>query len=595
MPGSGTQLVFQGHYCCSRAALRVALLLLCLLAIVARSEVLPEHVSHRYDIAILGASDQQTRQIRTHLARLALHNFDDMETRVSAIEKRTKRSLQAIGYYQPQLNIKYSTYKQFTAIQLFVDIGKPVIIEEVALNITGEADENLEFQRAIGKLPIYPGAVLNHGDYESAKDQIYSNARNLGFFDARFERTQVLVESKDYRARIFIDFDSGKRHTISQVHYNTDLFEPKFLQKWQSFDSGVPYRATYAARLTRNLQNSGYFKHVSVRPEYEGTDLREIPLVVDLVPASENIMSLGAGYATDTELRVKGSWLRPHHNTSGHAMQGTSSLSRTRQEASLSYQIPHRRQPEHGRYSIETGLLNEQKEDTFSQLRTVNFNDSRLVADGWYRDLFVRLENENTEDRNERTNLLLPGISFSRTQSSGGIHPDHGNFLSFRLLGGSNRFFSDIDVLRFTASAKKLFSFNQKHYFIARADLGFLQTSDFDRLAPSHRFYTGGDNSVRGFEFQSISPANESNESAGGRYLTNFSVEYNRYFRGRWAIAAFADTGRAFNDPDDPYRVGIGAGLRWLSPVGPLRVDVAVGISEEERPVRMHLAIGPQL
>ncbi|MEM7256863.1 MAG: BamA/TamA family outer membrane protein, partial [Pseudomonadota bacterium] len=218
-----------------------------------------------------------------------------------------------------------------------------------------------------------------------------------------------------------------------------------------------------------------------------------------------------------------------------------------------------------------------------------------LMNNGWYRDTFLRLENENTEDDNQRVNLVLPGVSFSQTQSDGGIHPDQGTFLSFKLLGGSKQLFSDINMLHFTASAKSLFSWNKKHYFIARADLGFLQTSDFDLLAPSHRFFTGGDNSVRGFEFQSISPLNSGEEATGGRYLTNLSIEYNRYFRDRWALAAFADTGRAFNNIDEPYRVGVGAGLRWLSPVGPLRIDVAVGISEEDNPVRMHLAIGPQL
>lgn len=568
---------------------------LLLLSLSAKGEVLPDRLTHRYDTAILGASSAHAKQIRTHLNQISLGSLTGMEARVSEIEKRARQSLQAIGYYRPTLETKHTTYKDFTAIQLFVDAGTPVVVDKIELDITGDAHDSREFRTVLDELPIYEGQILNHGEYERTKDKIYSHARNLGFFNARFTRTQVLVESKAYRASIFIQFNSGKRHNISQVIYNTDLFESQFLQKWQSFENGVPYRASYAATLTNNLQNSGYFKHVSVTPDFENVNHLDVPLNVDLVPASENIMSLGAGYATDTELRVKGSWLRPHHNINGHAVQGNSSLSRQRQEVSLSYQIPHRRHPENGNYSVEAGLLNHRSGDTFSQLRTINFNDSRLIANGWYRDVFVRLENENTEDRENRINVVLPGFSFSRTRSSGGIHPDNGTFLSLRLLGGSKQLFSDINLLRFTASAKKLLSWNQKHYFITRADIGYLQTSDFDLLAPSHRFFTGGDNSVRGFEFQSISPVNDAGESTGGRYLTNVSIEYNRYFKNRWAMAAFADTGRAFNDRADPFRLGIGAGIRWLSPVGPLRIDVAVGISEEDNPVRMHLSIGPQL
>ncbi len=558
-------------------------------------EVLPGHITHRYDTAILGTTESQARQIRTHLKQLSALEFEDIDARVAAIKDSARQSLQALGYYQPDLSIRHATYKSFTAIQLFVDTGKPVIIEEINLDITGEASDSREFNSILSELPVRRGEALNHGSYEKAKDLIYSHARNLGFFNARFERAQVLVESKAYRAKIWIEFDSGQRHSISRVNYNTDLFDAGFLSKWQSFEAGIPYRASYAASLTRNLQNSGYFKHVSVKPELSDSLLPEVPLEVDLVPASENIMSLGAGYATDTDLRIKGSWLRPHHNIRGHAVKSSISLSHMRQEASLSYEIPHRKQPEFGNYSVEAGLLNHRSADTFSQLRTLNFNDSRLLSSGWYRDVFLRLENENTEDSGQRTNLVLPGISFSRTRSDGGIHPHRGNFLSFKLLGGSRQFFSDINMLSFTASAKKLFSFKRKHYFITRADFGFLRTSDFDLLAPSHRFFTGGDNSVRGFDYQSISPVNDENEATGGRYLTNFSIEYNRYFKDRWAVAAFADGGRAFNDNSEQYRTGVGAGIRWVSPVGPLRVDIAVGISEEDNPVRVHLAIGPQL
>jgi len=100
---------------------------------------------------------------------------------------------------------------------------------------------------------------------------------------------------------------------------------------------------------------------------------------------------------------------------------------------------------------------------------------------------------------------------------------------------------------------------------------------------------------VRGFGYQSISPLNNNAEATGGQFLTTASAEYNFYLRERWAVAGFIDAGRAFIDSDAPYRVGIGAGIRWLSPVGPLRIDLGVGISEEDNPYRLHLAIGPQL
>ncbi|MEM7258625.1 MAG: POTRA domain-containing protein, partial [Pseudomonadota bacterium] len=136
---------------------RVIAAVLLLLTIAAQSEVLPTALTHRFDIAILGTSNDHSRQIRTHVEQLALHDFDDMQARLSAIEIRTRESLQALGYYQPSITTKYATYKQFTAIQLFVEVGKPIVVEEIALNIIGDADHNDEFRRQLGNLPIRTG------------------------------------------------------------------------------------------------------------------------------------------------------------------------------------------------------------------------------------------------------------------------------------------------------------------------------------------------------------------------------------------------------------------------------------------------------
>ncbi len=558
------------------------------------SHVFPD-TTEPFTATIHGATRAQEEQIRAHIRTAGWDEANDKNLQLQALGQTASTSLQALGYYSAKVSASHAAYQQNNAIQLVVDAGRPTVIEDIELNITGDAEDSNEFRKIIPTLPIRRGQRLDHGNYERAKDMLYSHARNLGFFNAKFLKSQVLVRKKEHGAKIFIEFDSGARHTIESVTYNTELFDKEFLTQWQPFKAGAPYRASHTAKLTRNLQNSGYFKYVSVKPQINQSADNAIPLLVDLTPARENIMSLGVGYATDTELRVKGTWLRPHHNAKGHALKGNTSISRLRQEVSVSYQMPHRKQPDNGRYTLDVGLLNHQSGDTFSQLRTMNISDSRLIGKGWYRDIFIRLENENTEDSKDRTNLLLPGFSFSRTLSDGGIHPDNGSFVALKAFGGSTRVFSDINMLRITASAKRLFSFRKKHYLITRAELGYLNATDFSRVAPSHRFFTGGDNSVRGFAFQSISPLNETDEAIGGRYLTNASVEYNYYFRDRWAFAAFADAGRAFSDTADPYSVGIGAGVRWLSPVGPLRIDIGVGVSEEDNPVRMHLAIGPQL
>ena len=139
---------------------------------------------------------------------------------------------------------------------------------------------------------------------------------------------------------------------------------------------------------------------------------------------------------------------------------------------------------------------------------------------------------------------------------------------------------------------------------------------DFDKLPPELRFFAGGDRSIRGYAFQTIGtplPADQvpiaeercaarQNRSCqtliiGGKNLAVASAEYEYYFKPNWGVAAFVDTGDAFNGFGDyRQRVGAGFGARWRSPVGMVRVDLGFPIHDKNASgVELHLVIGPDL
>jgi translocation and assembly module TamA len=114
-------------------------------------------------------------------------------------------------------------------------------------------------------------------------------------------------------------------------------------------------------------------------------------------------------------------------------------------------------------------------------------------------------------------------------------------------------------------------------------------------LPPELRFFAGGDRSVRGFDYQQIGEVNETGGVIGGRFLTVASAEYEHYFLEKWGAAAFVDAGDAYNSQFDA-NVGVGVGLRWRSPVGLIRVDVAFPVvTELEDRIRFHVVFGPDL
>ena len=130
---------------------------------------------------------------------------------------------------------------------------------------------------------------------------------------------------------------------------------------------------------------------------------------------------------------------------------------------------------------------------------------------------------------------------------------------------------------------------------ILRGEAGVTIASEVTVLPASIRFFAGGDQSVRGYDYKELGPVDENGEVIGGRYLLVGSIEYDHRITDDWSVAAFLDAGNAFDDFDEPLEQGAGFGVRWRSPVGPVRLDIANAISKPGNHWRVHFTIGPDL
>ena len=109
------------------------------------------------------------------------------------------------------------------------------------------------------------------------------------------------------------------------------------------------------------------------------------------------------------------------------------------------------------------------------------------------------------------------------------------------------------------------------------------------------RFFAGGDDSIRGFGFETLGPTDDEGDVIGGNNLLVASVEYERHLKGNFYGALFVDAGNAFDDDDFSAEVGAGFGIKWLSPVGPLRLYLGYPVSDSDRSARIHIRLGADL
>jgi translocation and assembly module TamA len=174
------------------------------------------------------------------------------------------------------------------------------------------------------------------------------------------------------------------------------------------------------------------------------------------------------------------------------------------------------------------------------------------------------------------------------------LYPRRGIASSLELRGGMQGAGSDADFAQVHARASWFKGLGADNRLILRGELGHTFTDAVVDLPPSLRFYAGGDRSIRGYDYREVGPR-LGKFGLGANNLITASSEFEHYFSEQWGGAVFVDTGSAFNGRTPDWRTGVGIGLRWRSPVGPLRVDLAHGLDHPDANFTLSLNFGADL
>lgn len=517
-------------------------------------------------------------------------------------EEQTRKAAQALGYYQARVEteVKPAGDKDKPAqLIIRVEPGEPVRLRNVTVRIDGPASE-LKVFRIPDSKALRPGEQLNHGTYEDAKRLIQNQASRYGFFAGRFERQRLAVDPQAGVADIELVYQSGPRYRLGAVTFGGDApLDNDLLQRMVSFKPGTPYDSELIAELNNDLQSSGYFDSVRVDAAPTAAVGEDIPVDVRLDTRKPRTLGLGLGFSTDVGPRGKANWTRHWVNPQGHSYGWETELSAPRQNVGLWYDVPLD-PPLTDKLRFAGGYQNEEISgtDTLSKLLTVGPEWHSKLPSGWQRVISLKYQREEYRlgDDSGLSNLLMPGVSFSYLRSDNRIDPHNGYRLQFDLQAAKEGLGSDTNLVHGNVLLKGLTTLGKRHRLLGRVQFGGSATNGYQQnIPPSLRFFAGGDQSVRGYDYQSLSPKNNQGDRIGGRYLVAGSAEYQYSIAEKWRLATFVDQGNSFNSLEFPsLKTGVGIGLRWVSPVGPLRLDLARAL-DDDGGFRLHFSMGPEL
>jgi translocation and assembly module TamA len=471
-----------------------------------------------------------------------------------------------------------------------IDPGPQIPIGTVDLRITGDGGA----EPSPPQVGLKTGEPFTHAAYESAKSKLKGFARERGYLDARFERSSVEIDLEAYRADVDLELASGPRFYFGEISFQQELFDPAFLRKFVDVSPGEPFSDNALLGLQSALINTDYFSEVEVHPRAGDAVDQRVPVDVSLTPNKPNRYRLGLGYGTDTGVRGTFDWTRRYIGEQGHSAGVELMLSPAIQRLDGFYRLPlenPRKEFVQFRATAERYDTDARK-GTLASLRA----EHNTFFDRWQQILAVDYDYEVPQDDLESEYYnLIPNAAWTWKVLDDPIFTRSGVRADFKIQGSYAGLLSSSSFLQGYTRVKAIYPPLDDTRLIARAELGATLADSVADIPTSRRFYAGGDNSVRGYGYEELSPTLPDGQKTGGKNLVFASLEADRRVTGTWFAAAFVDAGNAFNDFGQmDIKPSAGVGVRWLSPIGLIRFDVAKPL-QDDGGVHIHLVIGPDL
>lgn len=544
-------------------------------------------------LKIKGLTRSASQNLRLHLGALDEELSQDTLRHRRMIDKAVQDALQPFGYYAAEYSLKLES----SVLTITVEPGPRVLFIAPDIQVGTPANTLPAIDKMIHEAPFAPGKPLLHERYDDFRDDLLQTCRRLGFFEARYTLSELRVDPGRLEAQVRLELESGPRYSFAETRINGTRVNTELLDTLAEFHPGDPFSRELVTRFERRLRDTGYFREIVLKVEREPeAKARVIVLAQD---NDKTRYDVGAGFSTDSSLRLRFNRHTPLINSAGHSLSIESEISEPRQTVEGIYRIPHH-DPLDDILEITAGLQGKKVEDTDSKVATIGVRHALKLFGEWSYNYGVSAEFERYtvgSATEKDVAYLLPATSISRTRLDPGIDPMRGYSYWSSLDFSTRELGASTDFTRWRGSAKWLFNLpDDNTTVLSRVELGAIWTDGFNQVPASLRFAAGGDNSIRGYDIDSIGPRDDNGKLIGGRYLSVGSVEISRRVLPTWRIAAFVDGGSAFNEKHDKFYQSAGLGVRWLSPVGQVRVDVAMPIQDRENSgFRLHISMGPPL
>lgn len=559
--------------------------------------LLPAAAQANIEVEVSGVSGAMKANAEAYLSiRDAANQKDLDQATVDRLQRQAgpelREALRPFGYYNPFIDARLEGAAPKWKAQYIIHPGPRTVWKRVDIQISGEGAADFEKELARMHHRLQEGEGILHSDYDEAKAILSSAAYARGYLDAQYVEAELRVTPADNSAEAVLHFDTGSRYRFGEFSIEQTgerPLEDAFLRRYVKIHAGAEYDPQKLLDTQFALSDLGYFQSVEMLPQREQAQDHQVPILIRTTPRKSQRYDFGIGYGTDTGVRGSVASDFRHLNDTGHSLHVETQVSHIKNTAAGEYRIPRGDKP--GEMFTLNGVLGQQ-DYSAGLSRFYGFGAGLARTPGkWQRRYYLKYLHEDSTLGEDVTtaDMLMPGLTLNRAALDDAIYTRRGWSLFFDVHGAVKDAMSSVSFTQAHLIVKGAYPLWQRTRLLARYETGANLVDQFSRLPASQRFFAGGDQSVRGYDYQSIGPRDANGAVVGGNFLTTMSLELETRVYGNWGAASFYDAGGVENHVSPKLKQGIGVGLRYRAPIGSVQIDLAHPV--EDNGVRLHIGV----
>ncbi|SNR68900.1 autotransporter secretion outer membrane protein TamA [Methylobacillus rhizosphaerae] len=502
------------------------------------------------------------------------------------------------GYFSPRIEQSVENDREGNITKrratFTIDPGEPATIQDIDIRFSGAitsqaASEQPDIAHLLESWSLKQGMRFSQDRWDSAKRGLLSGLVLNRYPNAKITSSKAVVDAANNQVKLSVEIDSGAPFRFGGLEINgLQRYPPDLVENINPIKPGETYSQARLLFFQSELQASGYFSNVEVTSRTDDADPDAAPIIVNVTELQSIQVGIGVGASTNTGARTTLTYQDLNLFNRGWRFTNTFKLEQKAQSLSSLIRLPTDSNGFRDSFNADLKRIDVEGQITSTLSTGVKRawgprSFEQTVGAGY---LLEHVAVDGSESQNNYAATLSYGITLRRTDNE--LNPTRGYLFNAVFTGAPLDVMARGQFLQSYAKTQAYYPITRSTQLITRLEVGAV--SGANNAPATYLFRAGGDQSVRGYAYQSLGIA-DGDAVVGGRYLVTGSIEVIQWLTASWGAAAFVDFGNAANNMHDLKPVyGYGLGARFKSPAGPIGIDIAHG--QETGEYRLHFNLG---